>query len=214
MITARVQTKPEEIANSLSHAFALLLSLICAPTLSIAAAKQGNAFNLVGAVVFSVTMLLMYFTSSFYHGLANGKVKRLFVILDHCAIYILIAGSYTPFALGVLHGAWGWTLFGLVCAIATLGILLKATGRLGNPILSTSIYLAMGWLVLIAAVPLVEKVSLYGILWLVAGGLAYTVGVAFYLNDSKLRFGHFIWHLFVMAGSSCHIMAVYWYSMS
>lgn len=213
MIEPRSQTKAEELANSLSHGCAFLMALIFTPILIVAAVQQGGASNIVGMVVFSCTMLLLYLTSTLYHGFAVGKAKQIFATIDHCVIYVFIAGSYTPFALGVLHGAWGWILFGLIWGIALLGTILKVSGRLRNSMLSTSIYLGMGWLVLIAAVPLIEKVSIYGILWLVAGGLAYTVGTVFYLNDNRLHFGHFIWHLFVIAGSTCHSIAVYWYSM-
>ena len=208
----RSQSRPEEFANSLSHGLGVLLALAAAPVLIVAAARQGNALNIVGASVFAATMVLLYLSSTIYHALPPGRAKRLSAKFDHGAIYLFIAGSYTPFALGVLNGAWGWTLFGLIWGLAAIGLALKAFDRLSHPLLSTGLYLAMGWLVVIAAVPLLERVAPAGIGWLVAGGLAYTVGVFFYLTDARFKFGHFVWHLFVMAGTACHFCAVLWYS--
>jgi hemolysin III len=208
----RAQSGTEEKANSLSHGLGFLLALGAAPVLLVATARQGNALNLVGAGVFAVTMVLLYLSSAIYHALPPGRAKHLCGKIDHGAIYLFIAGSYTPFALGALHGAWGWTLFGLIWGLAAMGLALKAFDRLSHPLLSTGLYLAMGWLVVIAAVPLLERVAAAGVAWLVAGGIAYTAGVAFYLTDARVKFGHFIWHLFVMAGTTCHYFAVLWYS--
>ena len=208
----RPQSIAEERANSLSHGLGLVLALAAAPVVIFAAARQGNALNIAGASVFAATMVMLYFSSALYHALPPGRAKRLCAKFDHGAIYLFIAGSYTPFAFGPLHGAWGWTLFGLIWGLAAVGLALKAFGRLAHPFLSTGLYLAMGWLVVIAAVPLLERVSPAGVAWLVAGGIAYTAGVAFYLTDARLKFGHFVWHLFVMAGTTCHFFAVLWYS--
>jgi hemolysin III len=208
----RPQSIAEERANSLSHGFGFLLSLVAAPVLIIATARQGNALNIVGASVFAITMVMLYLSSTLYHALPPGRAKHRFGKIDHGAIYLFIAGTYTPFSLGVLNGAWGWTLFGLIWGLAAAGLVLKAFDKLSHPLLSTGLYLAMGWLVVIAAVPLLERVSTAGVGWLVAGGLAYTVGVFFYLTDARFKFGHFVWHLFVMAGTSCHYFAVLWYS--
>ncbi|GAB2179843.1 hemolysin III family protein [Denitratisoma sp. agr-D3] len=208
----RPQSFPEEVANSLSHGLGLLAAVAAAPVAIVFAVRRGDAADIVGSSVFVVTMILLYLASCLYHALPPGWAKRLWGKFDHSAIYLFIAGSYTPFALGVLHGAWGWTLFGLVWAMAVTGVLLKAFDRLRHPWLSTGLYLLMGWLVLIAAVPLLERVSGAGIAWLVAGGVAYTVGVVFFITDARIRFGHFIWHLFVMAGSVCHFFAVVGYS--
>jgi hemolysin III len=208
----RPQSIAEERANSLSHGFGLMLSLVGAPVLIIASARQGNAANIIGASVFAITMVMLYFSSTLYHALPPGRAKLRCGKIDHGAIYLFIAGTYTPFSLGVLNGAWGWALFGLIWGIAVVGLVLKAFDKLSHPLLSTSLYLAMGWLVVIAAVPLLERVSTTGVGWLVAGGLAYTVGVFFYLTDARFKFGHFVWHLFVMAGTSCHFFAVLWYS--
>lgn len=207
----RAQTWGEEIANSVSHGLGLLAALGAAPVLIVAASGQAAA-SLVGATVFAATMVLLYFTSTLYHALPLGRAKRVLLRLDYCAIFLFIAGSYTPFALGALRGPWGWTLFGLVWALAAVGVVLKSTQRLNHPWASTGLYLAMGWLVLIAAVPLVERVPTLGLVWLVAGGLAYTVGVVFFVLDTRVRYAHAVWHLFVVAGTSCHTVAVLGYA--
>jgi len=208
----RPQSRPEEIANSLSHGLGALLALAAAPVLIVAAARLDKAANIVGASVFAITMILLYSSSTLYHALPPGRAKSLCAKFDHGAIYLFIAGTYTPFALGVLNGAWGWTLFGLIWGLAAMGLALKAFDKLSHPLLSTGLYLAMGWLVVIAAAPLLERVSTAGLLWLVAGGIAYTAGVVFYLTDARFKYGHFIWHLFVLAGTTCHFCAVLWYS--
>lgn len=208
----RPQSRSEEIANSLSHGFGFLAALAVTPILIVTATRQGNAANIVGVSVFAVTMVMLYLSSALYHALPPGRAKCLCAKIDHGAIYLFIAGSYTPFALGVLNGAWGWTLFGLIWGLAAAGLALKAFDKLSHPLLSTGLYLGMGWLVVIAAVPLLERVSTAGVVWLVAGGIAYTAGVFFYLTDARFKYGHFIWHLFVMAGTTCHFFAVLWYS--
>ncbi len=207
----RTQTLGEEIANSVSHGVALLAAIVAVPFLILAAVDRGAA-SIVGASVFAATMVLLYFTSTLYHALPAGRAKRVFLKLDHGAIYIFIAGSYTPFALGALAGPWGWTLFGLVWSMAALGVTLKAFDRLSHPWLSTGLYLLMGWLVLIAAVPLAQHVPVPGIVLLVAGGLAYTLGVVFFALDSKVRYAHAVWHGFVVAGTSFHVFAVLGYA--
>ena len=209
----RTQSLGEEIANSISHGIALLAAVSATPFLIIAAVDRGGIADIVGASVFAATMLLLYLTSTLYHALPRNKAKRVFQILDHGAIYLLIAGTYTPFTLGVLRGAWGWTLFGLVWGLALAGILLKAIGGVRYPTLSTCLYLAMGWLVLIAVKPLWLLVPSWGLFWLLAGGIAYTVGVAFFVIDERIRYSHFVWHLFVIAGTTCHFFAVLWYAI-
>lgn len=211
MVEERSQTLGEEIANSLSHGVALLAALAGVPFLLVSVSHL-NAANIVGAAVFGATMILLYLTSTLYHALPMGRAKQVFMKLDHGAIYLFIAGSYTPFALGALGGPWGWTLFGLVWGMAALGITLKAFDRLSHPWLSTGLYLAMGWIVLIAAVPLVERVPTAGVALLVAGGLAYTVGVVFFLLDNKLRYAHAVWHAFVATGTGLHFFAVLGYA--
>ena len=210
-MTERPQSLGEEIANSVSHGAALLAAILAVPMLFDATRHLGAA-NVVGAAVFAATMMLLYLTSTLYHALPPGRAKRAFMKLDHGAIYLFIAGSYTPFALGVLGGPWGWTLFGLVWSIAAVGVTLKAFDRLSHPWLSTGLYLVMGWLVLIAAVPLVEHVALPGVALLVAGGLAYTAGVVFFMLDSRVRYAHAVWHGFVVAGTGFHYFAVIGYA--
>ncbi len=210
-VIERPQTLGEEIANSVTHGVALLAAIAAMPFL-IGAARHFSTGALVGAIVFAATMVLLYLTSTLYHALPAGRAKRVFLRLDHGAIYIFIAGSYTPFALGALGGPWGWTLFGLVWSFAALGVTLKAVDRLSHPWLSTGLYLAMGWLVVIAAVPLFEHVALPGIALLAAGGLAYTAGVVFFMLDSRVRYAHTVWHGFVVAGTGCHFFAVLGYA--
>jgi hemolysin III len=198
----------EEIANSVSHGAVFFAALVALPLLVGTAAWRHDIWQLVGGAIFGVTLALLYGTSMLYHALPAGSAKNVFRVLDHSAIYLLIAGTYTPFALGALRGPWGWSLFGAAWGLAVLGILAKTTVGFRFPRLSTMIYLVMGWMVVVAIRPLVTHVSMAGIAWLFAGGLAYTAGVAFYVYDHRLRYGHFIWHLFVAAGSICHFVAV------
>jgi hemolysin III len=206
-MSERPQSLGEEIANSVSHGVALLAAIVGAPVL-IVAARDFGAANVVGASVFAATMILLYLSSTLYHAIRPGRLKQVFRKLDHSAIYFFIAGSYTPFALGALGGPWGWTLFGIVWTLAIAGTVLKTFNRLSHPWLSTGLYLVMGWLVLVAAVPLAERVPGPGIVLLVAGGIAYTAGVVFYMLDSRLRYAHAIWHGFVATGTGFHFFAV------
>ena len=206
-MSERPQSLGEEIANSLSHGLALVAAIAGAPFLILTARGFGAA-HLVGVCVFAVTMILLYLSSTLYHATRPGRLKSLFRKFDHSAIYVFIAGSYTAFALGALGGAWGWALFCLVWVLAVAGIVLNTFNLLTHRWLSTGLYLAMGWLVLIAAVPLVQRVPLSGIGLLVAGGFAYTAGVAFFMLDSRLRYAHAIWHGFVPTGTVCHFFAV------
>ena len=211
-VPEREQSRGEEIANSISHGVGLVAALVATPFLVLQAVRRGDTGFIVGASVFAATMVLLYLASTLYHALPIGKAKRVFRVIEHSAIFLLIAGTYTPFTLGVLRGAWGWTLLGLVWGLAVAGVALKAFNRMSHPIISTSLYLLMGWLILIAVNPLYARVPASGLLWLVAGGVAYTAGVAFFAADSRLRYSHFIWHLFVMAGTACHYFAVFWYA--
>jgi len=207
----RAQSPGEEIANSISHGVGLVAAVAGAPLLASSAMNHGDPAQIVAASVFATTMVLLYLTSTLYHALPTGRTKRVFRVLDHSAIYLLIAGTYTPFALGVLRGAWGWTLLGMVYALAISGIVLKAACGFRHAVLSTSLYLIMGWLVLIAARPLLLGVPAWGLFWLLAGGLAYTGGLAF-LAARRVRYSHLVWHLFVVAGTTCHFVAVLRYA--
>jgi len=206
----RSQSVGEEIANAVSHGVGLLLSMIATLVLVMSAVQRGGAAGIVGASVFGATLVLAYLTSTLYHALPMNRAKRIFRTLDHGAIYLLIAGTYTPFTLGPLRGIWGWTLFCLVWGLAVVGIVFKAIGGLRHPKFSTCLYIAMGWLVIVAMEPLRLNLPLSGFYWLLAGGVAYTAGVAFFA-PKQLRYGHFVWHLFVIAGSACHFAAVLWY---
>lgn len=208
----RDQSLGEEIANSVSHGVALLAVLMAAPFLVVGAVRHGDWLNVLGASVFAVTMALLYGSSTLYHAITNTRVKKILQLLDHSAIYLLIAGTYTPFTLGVLRGPWGWTLFSLVWAMALGGIASKALGGIRYPRLSTVLYLGMGWLAVIAIKPMWQLIPAWGLFWLIAGGLSYTAGVAFFATDSRLRYGHFVWHLFVALGTACHCVAVFYYA--
>ncbi len=208
----REQSRGEELANSISHGAGLIAAIVGTPFLVLQAMQLGNTRYLVGASIFAATMVLLYLASTLYHALPPGRIKHVFRIIEHSAIFLLIAGTYTPFTLGVLYGAWGWTLLGIVWGLALAGVALKVLNRMSHPIISTALYLLMGWLIVVALDPLFNLVPLAGLVWLVAGGLAYTAGVAFFATDAHLRYGHFVWHLFVLTGTTCHYFAVLWYA--
>jgi hemolysin III len=202
------QARGEEIANSVSHGVGLLAGLAAAPFLILTAVRGGRTSAVVGTSVFAATVVVLYLASTLYHALRQNRAKRVFQILDRAAIFLLIAGTYTPFTLGVLRGPWGWTLFGVVWSLAGAGLLLTAVSAAKYTRLSTALYLGMGWLALLAIQPLRQHLPHAGLLWLVAGGLAYTGGVAFLALKGRLRYAHFIWHMFVLAGTGCHVVAV------
>jgi hemolysin III len=214
-LTAPLRRQPslgEEIANSVSHGVGVVAALLATPLLLLSAARHGERAQMIGVSVFAGTVLLLYLASTLYHALPDNMAKRVFRVIDHSAIFFLIAGTYTPFTLGTLRGAWGWTLLGSVWSLAVLGTALKATGGIRYPRLSTILYIAMGWLALIAIRPLWLRLPVMGWLWLIAGGVAYTAGIAFYACDHRVRYGHFVWHVFVLMGTACHFLAVLWYS--
>ncbi|NNM69047.1 MAG: hemolysin III family protein [Gallionella sp.] len=211
-MSLREQSRGEELANSLSHGLGLVAALVGTPFLILHAVRHDTARSVTGVSIFAATMVLLYLGSTLYHALPAGKAKRVFQTIEHAAIYLLIAGTYTPFTLGVLHGAWGWSLLGIIWGLALAGVILKMSNRLSHPVLSTGLYLLMGWLIVVAAVPMYARVPVSGLLLLVAGGVAYTIGVAFFVTDARLRYGHFIWHLFVLAGTTCHYFGVLWYA--
>ncbi len=209
----RVQTRGEELANALSHGAGFLAALAAIPILVVNAARAGGAADVVGVAVFGATVALLYLASTAYHlvppaSRAKGWLRR----VDHSAIYLLIAGTYTPFTLGVLGGPWGWSLFGVIWGLAVAGVALKLMAGVRWPRVSTLVYVAMGWLIVIAIGPLLERVPGPGIALLVAGGLAYTGGVVFYAAP-RMRFAHFVWHLFVLAGTTLHFFAVLGYAV-
>jgi hemolysin III len=214
MITEqRPQTLGEEIANSISHGIGFLLAVASLPILLRTCAERGGqALDLMAVSVFAITMMLLYLVSAVYHALPAGRIKAIFNRFDHAAIYLFIAGSYTPFALGALRGGLGWTLFAVVWVLAAMGALAKLLNRLSHPLWSTGLYIAMGWLAVFAAGPLLERVSPQGLTLLLAGGVSYTLGAVVFLFDSRIRYAHFVWHLFVLGGSTCHFFAALWYA--
>jgi len=185
----------------------VLAALLGGTSLIVLASLRGDVWRIVGAVVFVVTLVTLYTASTAYHAARTERIKRRLKIFDHCAIYLLIAGSYTPFLLNDLRGPWGWSLFGVIWGLAVAGVTFKFffTGRF--PLVSTSVYLLMGWLVLVAAVPMLRSMQLTTLAWLAAGGLAYTAGTPFY-HAVRMRYAHAVWHVFVLAGSACHAIAV------
>jgi hemolysin III len=209
---SREQTAGEELANALSHGVGFLLALASMPILVHQAAQRGTTANVVAASLFAGTAIVLYLVSTLYHALPPSAAKLWFNRLDHASIYLFIAGSYMPFLFGVLRGAWGWALFGVVWSAAAVGIAAKLLDRLKHPLWSTGLYVAMGWVALVAAAPLAERMSTAGIMWLVAGGLSYTAGAVVFLLDSKLRFAHFAWHVLVIGGSTCHFFAALWHA--
>lgn len=210
-MSERIHSPQEETANALSHGAGLLGALAGAPFLIGSALDRGDDLNVAAAGIFAAAMILVYLASTVYHALPDGRLKESFHILDHCAIFLLIAGTYTPFTMGVLRGDTGWLLLGLVWTLAVAGIGFKLAGGLRHPRLCIGLYLLMGWLVLLVARSLWLKMSSPGLAWLAAGSLAYTVGVVFH-QAHAMRFNHAVWHLCTVVGTACHYFAVLWHS--
>jgi len=203
------QSTGEELANSISHGIGLVGAMIAAPILLLAAFRHGSVLFFIGTTVFIATIVLLYLGSMLYHAWPRTRAKSFLQILDHSAIFWLIAGTYTPFALGPLRGVWGWTMLGIIWALAAFGAFVKVTrGADRHRKFAMALYLGMGWLALVFLPPLTLAVPLSAILWLVAGGIAYTAGVLFFVNE-RVRYAHFVWHLFVLTGTSCHFAAVF-----
>jgi len=196
--------------NSISHLIGAALALAGLIVLVVLASQQGDPWKIVSFSIYGATLFLLYSASTLYHSW-RGPAKALFQKIDHVAIYLLIAGTYTPFTLVTLNGPWGWSLFGVVWGLAVIGIVLDTLHRSGKRVLQIIIYILMGWIILIAMYPLTQNLPSGGIAWLVAGGVFYTGGIAFYALDEKLRHGHGIWHLFVLAGSISHFLAILLY---
>jgi hemolysin III len=202
-----VRSLGEEIANSVTHGVGLVASIVGLVVLIGASISRGDPWLVGGCAIYATTLVTLYLASTLYHSLATTRARRRFQIFDHSAIFLLIAGTYTPFALVNLRGPWGWTLLAIVWGLAGVGIAFKAMFGPRFPLASTAVYILMGWTVVIAINPLLQHVAPAGIAWLVAGGLAYTFGVVFYAWE-RLPYSHMVWHLFVMAGSVCHYVAV------
>jgi hemolysin III len=202
------QSPGEELANTISHGIGLVAALIATPVLLLAARDAGSDGFFVGTIIFALTMLGLYLGSTLYHAWPQTRAKCVLQVFDHSAIFLLIAGTYTPFTLGPLRGVWGWTMLGLIWALAIFGVIMKVTrGTWRHPKLGLSLYLGMGWLALIVIRPLTSAIPRLALFWLIAGGIAYTTGVLFFVNK-RLRYAHFVWHLFVLFGTSCHFLAL------
>lgn len=206
------QSDAEEIANSVSHGVGFLAAVLGTPALLFAASERGSVPFLIGVGVFAATMLLLYLGSTLYHAWPQTPFKCALQVADHSAIFLLIAGTYTPFTLGPLHGIRGWTILALIWAFAAGGVILKTRrGALHRPGIAIALYLGMGWLILAVIRPLAVAVPLSTLCWLIAGGVAYTAGVIFFLRE-HVRYSHFVWHLFVLSGTVCHYLAVLTYA--
>lgn len=200
----------EELANSLTHGIGAVLSIAGLVVLVVLSSIQGDAWRIVSFSIYGTCLILLYTASTLYHSFRSPRVKHVFRIMDHAAIYLLIAGTYTPFTLTLLRGGWGWSLFGLIWGLCLAGIVFKLFFVNKFNVLSTIIYLLMGWLIVIAGKPLIENVPAGGLYWLLAGGAAYSLGTVFYLWE-RLPFHHAVWHLFVLGGSVCHFFAIFLY---
>jgi hemolysin III len=210
MSTLEAKELVEELANGITHGIGLALSVVGLVVLVALSIIRGDAWHIAGCTTFGVTLVLLYTASTLYHSFHAPRLNRILKVLDHTAIYLLIAGTYTPFTLVNLRGPWGWVLFALVWSFCLFGIVWKMLHAERFQIVSTLLYVAMGWLVLIAVKPVLAAVPLSGVVWLLAGGLFYTVGVVFYALK-RVPYNHAIWHVFVMAGSICHYFAVMFY---
>jgi len=202
--------RKEEIVNTVTHVVGAALALAGLVVLVVSASLRGDVWRLVSFSVYGGTLLLLYSSSALYHG-TSGRIKKFLRVVDHQAIYLLIAGTYTPFTLVTLRGVWGWSLFGVVWGLAAVGIVLDTLHKKGARVPQLVIYLLMGWLITTALGPLMRALPFWGVAWLIIGGLFYTSGVVFYVMDSRFRYFHGVWHLFVLAGSLSHYFAVLFY---
>jgi len=200
----------EEIANAITHGIGAILSIVALIVLIIFSAKYGDTWHLISFSIYGISLVILYFSSTLLHAIQNIKIKNKFEVMDHAAIYLLIAGTYTPFLLVPLRGTLGWTIFGIVWGLALVGIILKLFFVKRFIVLSTICYILMGWIIVVAIKPLYEALSFPGMMWLVAGGLLYTFGTIFFLWR-KIPYHHAIWHLFVLAGSAAHFITVFFY---
>ncbi|MCF6214490.1 MAG: hemolysin III family protein [Flavobacteriaceae bacterium] len=203
----------EEKINVLSHGFGFILSVLATVFLVVGASLNGTVWHVVSFSIYGASLIILYLASTLYHNAKKPKLRRRLNVFDHASIYVLIAGTYTPFALVTLNGVWGWTIFGITWGLALAGIILKLffTGK--YDILSTVMYILMGWVVLVAIKPLVNNLAFEGVMWLFAGGISYTIGAVLY-SIEKIKYNHAIFHLLVLLGSFCHFMAVYFYVLN
>lgn len=209
---SRTPTRGEEIANSVSHGLGVVLAIVGLPFLVANAMETQRGLAVAGAAIFGASTILLYLASTLYHAVPYPRLKGVLCRVDHGAIYLLIAGTYTPITLGVLRDSVGWVLLAAVWTLAVAGVIFKALVGARYQRLSTALYVAMGWAALIAIRPLWLHMAPDGLFWLFSGGAAYTLGVVFYLLHDRLRYSHFVWHLFVLTGTSCHFMMVLRYA--
>ncbi len=205
------QTRKEEVANAISHGVGAVAAIVAAPFLIYYAHHHGDKLTVAGVSVFITSAILLYLSSTLFHGLRDGKAKDVFQVFDHIAIFILIAGTYTPFTIGILQGTFGLFMLALIWFVAIVGITLRLWLGKTNMKIYVAFYLLMGWMIFIGIKPLIENMELAGLLWLAVGGAAYTLGVIFYMLPRR-TYTHFVWHLFVLAGTTTHFMAVMFYS--
>ena len=207
-------TRNEELANALSHLAGALLATVALLLLIVKSARIGNAWHIVSTAVFGVTMIILFFSSTMTHWLKQGRAKDVFFTIDQIAIFTLIAGTYTPFTLVALHGTFGWVIFGLEWGLAIIGITIKLVKPIrfnqGVNLFYILLYAAMGWMVIIAIVPLYKSLTLMGLIWILIGGLCYTIGIFFY-RLGRFNYHHLVWHLLVVAGAASHFIAIYYY---
>lgn len=200
----------EEVASSISHGIGAALGIAALVILVVFAAIKGDPWRVVSFSIYGTSLVILYLASTFYHAFRNPAIKQVFKIFDHASIYILIAGTYTPFTLVTIRGPWGWTLFGIIWGLAIFGVIFKAIFINKFKLISTILYVTMGWFIVIAMRQVAISLEIMGLFWLLIGGLAYTGGIYFYLND-KINYNHAIWHLFVLAGSICHFFSILFY---
>lgn len=200
----------EEIANSITHGIGIVLAVVALGVLARLSGRYGNMWHIVSACVYGTTLILLYTASTLYHSIQHPRAKNILQTLDHAAIFLLIAGTYTPFTLVSLRGPWGWSLFGVIWGLAVVGMLLQLSSTRHWRAVSIVLYIGMGWAVIVAIKPLLASVATGGIVLLVLGGVAYTSGILFY-GQKKLKYHHAVWHLFVLAGSTLHFLAVLLY---
>ncbi len=206
----RPQTLGEEIANSISHGVGFIAAVAVTPVMIV---KANGTAAIVGVSIFGATMMVLYMASTLYHAFPQSRTKQVFQIFDHSAIFLLIAGTYTPFTLTILYGAWGWSLFGIIWGLAAAGVVLKSVRNVKTDKLSIALYLGMGWMAVLAAKPLYNGLPFWGLFWLLGGGVMYSLGVIFFAYDHRMQYSHFVWHLFVLAGTTCHVVAVLMYAV-
>jgi hemolysin III len=204
------QSSREEAANALIHLTGFVFSLGAVALLVVLSSLKGTVWHIVSCSIYGGTLLFVYLSSTLYHFLKPGKAKKIFRTFDHISIFLLIAGTYTPFTLVTLRGGWGWSLFGAIWGLAITGIIMRVLIKKTHPVISTIFFLLMGWLIVIAIKPLLAAMPIGGFMWLGAGGLCYTAGVVFF-GLARFRYFHALWHLFVLAGSACHFFSIFFY---